>query len=340
MYNPRDKVFGLLGLCSPSEGGWHGRLTVDYAKTTQDVYTRAVAAVLDAGDLSIYHFVPLQPNKNATYGSVNRLDGTQGLPSWVPDFARECASSIYSPAKTDLCHLPWFLQGERLVRNIKNCERAPKGLSRPTLHFSPDTTILYSKGLCLGAITSASLVTLTPETPINVISTVFEIYRTLAKDHDVDAASFLSLAAESDCNTKQHADMIQELLEPSEYLHLLLETMSANGQEPQDSTLYNLACNILSVCLDETIFVTDYGRLGRIYYHDPNDSVKIGDIVVGLFGVNLPFVLRPNENGTYRILNLAFILDHECKHDFLHNVGEGATWEEFERYGIKEYAIV
>jgi hypothetical protein len=56
---------------------------------------------------------------------------------------------------------------------------------------------------------------------------------------------------------------------------------------------------------DGTIFVTGEGDLGGSYHPD-SIGIQAGDILVALFGVEVPFILRPIlETSTYQMLNVA-----------------------------------
>ncbi|PVI03814.1 hypothetical protein DM02DRAFT_625517 [Periconia macrospinosa] len=95
-----------------------------------------------------------------------------------------------------------------------------------------------------------------------------------------------------------------------------------------------------------TLFITDNGRIGLTYHPDRN-GVRLGDVVVGLFGVNLQFVLHPtedirpeNQDTIYNMVNVAFVLDHEYLHDFIVDGPEDPDWEYLSQHGLREYAIV
>jgi hypothetical protein len=78
--DPRDKVYGLLGLRSKTKGALphltKGKLDVNYNKSVQHVYQDAAEfIILTQQDLEICY---AQPLKSKTI---------QGLPSWVPDWS-------------------------------------------------------------------------------------------------------------------------------------------------------------------------------------------------------------------------------------------------------------
>lgn len=83
--DPRDKVFGLLGL-SDLSSSTHPGLKIDYNRTVRDVYVGVFQAIVDiTSKLDILCFsapVATQWNPEAILGN-----GQTVLPSWVPDWS-------------------------------------------------------------------------------------------------------------------------------------------------------------------------------------------------------------------------------------------------------------
>ncbi|OBT67383.1 hypothetical protein VE03_03077 [Pseudogymnoascus sp. 23342-1-I1] len=80
--DPRDKIYGLLGLTSQSRD-----IKVDYRKSVSEVYTEVTTVEINgSANLDIITQNPFQRDKNPYSGheSSQRLPG---LPSWVPDFS-------------------------------------------------------------------------------------------------------------------------------------------------------------------------------------------------------------------------------------------------------------
>jgi hypothetical protein len=66
-----------------------------------------------------------------------------------------------------------------------------------------------------------------------------------------------------------------------------------------------------SMVHDSIMFVTDNDRAGLVYHPDFVNCIRVGDAVVGLFGYNLPFVLRKAETGPYyQVVNIAYVNEH------------------------------
>jgi hypothetical protein len=92
-----------------------------------------------------------------------------------------------------------------------------------------------------------------------------------------------------------------------------------------------------SICKDDpgcsqTLIVTEEGDLGMTRHVD-QVGLLAGDIVVNLFGYNVPFILRPfKEAQLHVMLNIA---------QFEDDAGSlGYDWIRFEGEGGKEYALV
>lgn len=67
------------------------------------------------------------------------------------------------------------------------------------------------------------------------------------------------------------------------------------------------------------LFETEEGKAGSSYHPDLVAGVREGDLVVGLFSVNFPFILRPHNDGSHQMINVASVSDHDWGHKFLDN---------------------
>jgi hypothetical protein len=153
--NPRDKVFGLLGLrCNAKEllpRLAKLMLRVDYKKSEQQVYQDAAKyIILSQQDLEICYAQPLTSKK------------VQGLPSWVPDWSVRMKGA---PAA--------FLITDYKVRHL-----LPGNIS-----FNGSS--MYVNGLMLDSIDFTTS-TMSSETPLPDIK---RIILHLCKSVDVDIAS-------------------------------------------------------------------------------------------------------------------------------------------------------
>ncbi|TPX18337.1 uncharacterized protein E0L32_011748 [Thyridium curvatum] len=143
--DPRDKVYGLLGLVTEEHG-----VTVSYAKTAHEVYVDVTKSIIDsAGNLDIICQNPWQGHYEY------RQPKMPGLPTWVPDFS--CTLTLYEyqegperlenilfaqrgifAASTKPCQVPCRVRdGKRLlVRGIILDEVGP--VLQKTYHMLPE----------------------------------------------------------------------------------------------------------------------------------------------------------------------------------------------------------
>ncbi|KAG7009684.1 TPR_REGION domain-containing protein [Physcia stellaris] len=78
--NPRDKVFGLLGLSDMCQSA-HPGLKIDYRRSIRDVYIGAATAIIDStSSLEILRFCILKKEDSTDKSK---------LPSWVPDWGKD-----------------------------------------------------------------------------------------------------------------------------------------------------------------------------------------------------------------------------------------------------------
>ncbi|KAF5714790.1 heterokaryon incompatibility 6 OR allele [Fusarium mundagurra] len=124
--DPRDKIFGLLGLVTEEHG-----INVDYMTSVPQLYQQATASLINlTANLDILCQNPFERPKGPT-----ALDGQRKLPSWVAEYdskRRQCATML-------------FAQRGIFNAGIKNCET-------PCRLIGPKKDILVTKGTILGTI--------------------------------------------------------------------------------------------------------------------------------------------------------------------------------------------
>jgi hypothetical protein len=135
--DPRDRIYGALGLAADS------RILVpqvDYSASLLIVYANLVEA-----HVSTYERLDI-----ICLGRVNR---TQGLPTWVPDWSGQAYGTLYMASMWATCELDHELHriGSRSQEAIAVCYNASRDIS-PKVRFSPDHTWLQSEGLFIATI--------------------------------------------------------------------------------------------------------------------------------------------------------------------------------------------
>lgn len=102
---------------------------------------------------------------------------------------------------------------------------------------------------------------------------------------------------------------------------------------PTEAQTYVL-CHLASTAHDLNLSVMSEGGIGMSYHPDALTGIVPGDVVVGLFGANPPFILGSKEGmGSCYTANVVFVEDHCRKHPKLRDESrwkpEGTTEMEF-----------
>lgn len=93
-YDPRDKIYGLLGLCDPQKGN---EISPSYLVTTSSLYQKVVLNAIRVNH-SLEIFSQLGPRSS----KVDRL--TNLLPSWVPNWMLEMEGYQFNALQSRLHH--------------------------------------------------------------------------------------------------------------------------------------------------------------------------------------------------------------------------------------------
>ncbi|KAG5787634.1 hypothetical protein H9Q69_013306 [Fusarium xylarioides] len=127
--DPRDKIFGLLGLVTEEHG-----INVDYMTSVPELYQQTTASLINlAGNLDILCQNPFERPQGPT--ALQKSQHKHKLPSWVAEYdskRRQCATML-------------FAQRGIFNAGVKNCET-------PCRVIGPEKDILVTKGTILGTI--------------------------------------------------------------------------------------------------------------------------------------------------------------------------------------------
>jgi hypothetical protein len=81
---------------------------------------------------------------------------------------------------------------------------------------------------------------------------------------------------------------------------------------------------------DSIVFFTSEGSVGLSLHPNLVNVIRVGDVVFGLFGVNLPFILRQDDSSRhYEMVNVAHVHNHSFLHAKLKSRPEGTSTEGF-----------
>lgn len=287
--DPRDKIYALLGLCAfngMSAFQTH-KIVPDYLKPIGFVYSEAMAITL-MQDFSISF--PLWTLHSAR-------DQIDNLPSWVPNMAH---IRIWERDAQSASVASNYCPGQKLVQdavrkltNSKNDTLYPRFVS-----FSHDFSQLHTIGHLLGTIKNSVVLR--------------------AGSEDVHAEFLEDVAALQACFSAEGVDPLTAasalLGRPGEPMDQSIEHMTNFGDPFEKVALEDLPkalhdqqflWDVVHKVLGQTVFITDTGRVGR----SVGDFEK-GDVVAGLFGIDLAFVLKRAGNGEYTMVNPAHVADH------------------------------
>ncbi|KAJ4374622.1 hypothetical protein N0V86_007494 [Didymella sp. IMI 355093] len=377
--DPRDKVFGLLGISEfESEG-----LLADYTKSLTEVYTEATAFMLLNGYVSMYFESPLRPVQDRHI----RLGYPSDWPTWVPNFAFATKTkandrSFNAARRSYSILLEPPMDNLPLILNIKPEERVdmlaqdlPQSL--PAAQLSTDCTRLSTYGLLAGTIMATSKDSLRhlewAEPPWLSLNSVYDIYHEIVAPNKISSADYLVALLPEEHRyswrirpgAQQHEFDTFDLFLNADRNQVHKYGALFRPHDDVDSgpfgsgmhdTMRELAEAVSSRAKDRIVFVTDQGHVGLSYHEEPQYGIRSGDILAGLFGVNFPFILRRNDsetaNVTYQMVNVASVANHQWGHDFLGNVftasgypdvkafASTVSWEDFEEFGLNKYVIV
>jgi hypothetical protein len=337
--DPRDKVFGILGISTFTDTV----IKADYAKQPCEVFSEAIATLVQQRCLDLYLHLPLQPPR----GQVC----SYGLPSWVPDLqittrtflpAQLPQERIWEQSKTIYHHPVATLDRHTTVCLAQHMQCIPERMSLAQATISNDGTRLFASGVPLGVIikTSEDIFSDLYDTPrSSLIHKVCSLYHSIGKPYDIGQEDFF-FGLGVGTGRADWPQAVLALCNPN--IHDLVLTGSVRRE------VHDTCTNIVSSVSNKIIFVTDTGHIGRLYHPDLINGVRPGDVVAGLFGIKFPFVLRPDEHDTYRMINVAAIHPHESGW-YSNSYGRhrrNFDWEEYkdnESYkesNMKEYTII
>jgi hypothetical protein len=321
--DPRDNIYGILAVCKLSKN----IIKPDYTLSLQQVFAHATATMLLDLDLNLYDFFTLHCAKPQ---DGSRFRKTPDLPSWVVDPTSPSTVTIEQVQKEDIYWHPHTILRERAnVRKSlrKLCTELPKSVR--IARFSPDYKTLFAAGNTLGTITSASFPALFCGPGARRL--LFTLYHAFAKPRGFKPATFYKAlySAHDGAPRPSHMQSFEDWLMNCDSLG---EETLAKYKEVLD--------NVIEGARNKTLFITDSGHIGQSYHPDPV-GIEVGDLLVGLFGINFPFIIRPLGEDRYRMINVAHVVDHEWGYiPRPENKDCPKAWLNLENLGLREFEII
>jgi hypothetical protein len=149
---------------------------------------------------------------------------------------------------------------------------------------------------------------------------LFEFYHKILKPISITPQRFLELLESHGASYFGSGDFVSYFAEV-ETFHRDIEVIG-NGQAEG------------AIGSSRTLVVTEEGHFAMTWHEDPV-GIRAGDVVVNLFGYNVPFILRPLRGGeTHVMLNVAQF-EGVRTYD-----GDDYDWVRFEGEGGEEYALI
>jgi hypothetical protein len=327
-------VYSKLGLQSFSN--YPINITPDYTKTLWEVLLDASKAILENDPIELYGTRPMQPLRESS--SESSSDNV-GLPTWASAFEQWWNFEDDAYQK----HVPKSLVLSFAARvRAEHTTPELRGTKFPSLVRFIGCATLKTVGKLIGTIVDSSgemadaAKDKIDSTWTTTASMVHRVYDETLKPLNVQARAL----------SEAFIAGIDESMQP--YYHVddirLFFDQTAN-----ESGLTNEQCNKLvdvsHSARGQIIFVTSEGCVGMAYHPEKINGIRRGDVVVGLFGINLPFVLRHvPDSGSYEMINIAYVGEHQYSHPALVRLPEETTeddiWDNLQAFGLEQYTIV
>lgn len=308
--DPRDKIYGILGLAADRDELKEFGIQPDYTKSCRDLYTSVAALILRQGHLSVL--------------SLNQFPKAQaGLPTWVPDWSQPLNSPLQAYAPDHMTLEPEYKASSSLIQRTPLFNSVGVKMSvlvsgfvydevnefgatwakfRPLVdmnhvEFVPAQRILaelirlsFLRGnLYKNAKQriSAAARTVTAEVGFSDNGN----WERIGSQRYHIAVSLLTIPVNDINETKFLTAIFLELMRGGE-LQLAIDPVVAAKYMGE----------IEAKARDRKPFVTAKGHLGL-----GPDHAEAGDVIAVLIGCQVPFILRKSVDGKYEIVGEAYV---------------------------------
>jgi hypothetical protein len=309
--DPRDKIYGLLGLVDDKELQELG-LKPNYTQSCREIYTNVAAALLRQGHLCILSLCQF---------SKTRLE----LPSWVPDWSTPMKPPLQYTDNDHMTLIPGYTASRDLPKKlfVSNTVGKLMGLSLFGLVYDKifrvgttwaDACVRKDHPLALGKRWLASLMKLSSfrgECYKNLKDRVCTVARVATAGIGLNDTGTWERTGDERFHTAMKLllirlnDIDDQMLFSSGFTELMaMEGLqpTINNGVPLDMRVFAYLGEMDSQARGKKPFITEKGHLGLGSVHlQPGDSVAI------FGGAAVPFVLRERGDKKYQLIGEAYV---------------------------------
>jgi Heterokaryon incompatibility protein (HET) len=288
--DPKDMIYGLLNLATDAEelGIEH-----DYTKPCEDIYTHAAVGLLkQASNLNLLSLSQL-PKKQ------------RGIPSWVPDWS----SSPRPPIRDVKGAMPFHASGSS-VATIDFDEKS-RTLKVSGIQFDTVSVLGDPRGPRQAVDESAINLSIADrETGLDFIS---ELLRLVRSKPSVDGSPYPTgeqileavwRTAIVDQETTETGDWVRAQESSHRgFTYYIEDPYRGMGPDPELQLLASRYFTVLWTMTEgKRPFLSKKGYLGL-----GSMELSMGDIIAVLSGAEVPFILRPDGSGLYKLIGEAYV---------------------------------
>ncbi|OBU01409.1 hypothetical protein VE01_00404 [Pseudogymnoascus verrucosus] len=318
--DPRDKIYGLLGLTSQSR-----EMKVDYRKSVAEVFTEATTNEINGSEnLDIITQNPFQGND-----STERL---AGLPSWVPDFSCNmyddysnqyssilfAQRGIYSAGSAE-CKVPC---DDVLPGRVLRLHGTVIGRVGPILFNDWEQSYDVKPGWQLQNLYAYKKLYLSPD--------VLDSSATYVNGEPELQAFWRTLAGDCVAYPIERLDQTQIAEDGKAIRELMRQPLT------EESRWYTFYKDLASGRMMDKMFMRwMFTKADNGLFLMVKEGAKEGDVIVVVDGGKVPLLLRKvedGEGGGYTVVNAAYV------HGFMD--GEARTWVEEGKLTEQDFLVV
>jgi hypothetical protein len=338
----RDKVYGLLGICQFDD---HHQIVADYSKSASVIFKEVMVLCMTKYRRLIYDDLPLHPTR---VGRGEARLTTVSHPSWVVDLTYSCQE--LGKDTTHRYNSPLSLVSADFDVHELIAQTHGKA---PLVKFTNNDSVLRTFGEYMGTVSATTGALLHSDEqddwPKFVVpaTMIYDIYHQYVRPRGLSVDQlYHALVRTPDTDRVGGGRTDMELFED-----FVTSRMEAGHPALEEGKPHYVLAGLLAIsCRNRTLFFTDEGHIGLSYHPDAVNGIHQDDVLVGLFGINLPVLLRPvhcdltldsthGEHERFLLINIARVSGHKYGHGFDLDEFE-VEWQHWTTLGLREYAIV